>query len=341
MKRILFILCSMFLVLQLSSCYYQHHRTDAWDADDTVSSTFDFVEKHHYSVGYNFVVQKNMLSLCTEIPSRAQQLSIMPDSVYVRKGDDIIVADIAIVQEDESDSVWVKVARDQETQGWVRESTLLPSVSPDDPISNAIYVFSGNHVWGTFLLVGIVLFTLFVQMWWRYVHQQRKDSRFWAHVLVPLNFSICSIYPTLLRIALSGAAVFYASIQLFAPHVWADFYFDPTLNPFAVPPLLGAFLFSAWLILLFVFATVDDTFRQLSFGKSMLYLLYTITVLAILYLFFSLTTLVYVGYPFYFLFCVFSIYRYITKLRPRYRCGRCGMPIHDKGICPRCHTKNL
>lgn len=335
--NIFYIIC---VLGSLSSCFYQKHRTDAWNSDDEhISDSIDFVEKHHYTVGYNFIVQADTLSLCTEIPSRSQLLSIVPDSVKVYKSDNLIVAETAIVPEDQQDSVWIKVARDQQTQGWVRESVLLPSVSPDDPISIAIFRFSGNHVWGTILLV-VVLIVIFLLRFF-YICNCKKKRKY-NGALLPSLFPrlIYSPYPTFLRLALSGTAVLYSSIQLFAPQVWAGFYFDPTLNPFAVSPLLGSFLFSVWLILVFFIATVDDCLRQMSKVKSVLYLLTTLTILGILYLFFSLTTLVYVGYPIYLMFFVYSIYNYIYKIRPRFRCGNCGALLHDKGSCPFCGVNN-
>ena len=66
----------------------------------------------------------------------------------------------------------------------------------------------------------------------------------------------------------------------------------------------------------------------------------TVTTLAILYLFFSLTTLVFVGYPLCLLFIVWSVYRYLSRLSPRYRCGECGKPFHEKGFCPHCGARN-
>lgn len=331
---------SLLLVVLLSftSCFYQHHRSEAWETEGTADS-LEFAMKHHFTVGYTFRVQTDSLHLCTEIPSRAQLLAVVPDSVSVYRSDVLIVAQVCMVPEDEVDSVWVKVARDQDTQGWLRESSLLCSVSPDDPISIAIYKFSGNHVRGTLILTSVVLFFLFLQFLYSYMRSfclsadsERPSRAFWSVLYSP--------YPTLLRITMSGAAVFYASMQLFAPHQWAEFYFYPTLNPFAVSPLLGAFLFSVWTLLLFFMAMADDAFRQLGFVQFVLYILQSITVLAILYLFFSLTTLVFVGYPLCLVFIGWSVYRYLTRLHPCYRCGRCGKPFHMKGTCPHCGTQN-
>ena len=40
---------------------------------------------------------------------------------------------------DSVDSVWVKVARDQETMGWVHEKELLEKVVPVDSVSQFIH----------------------------------------------------------------------------------------------------------------------------------------------------------------------------------------------------------
>lgn len=329
----------MAVLLSFTSCFYQQQRTDAWDMEGESVDSLDFMAKHHYTVGYTFCVQADSMSICTEIPSRAQLLSVVPDSVYVCCSDILIVADVSVVPEDCVDSVWIKVARDQDTQGWIRESSLLRSVAPDDPISIAIFKFSGNHVRGTLLLAAIVLFVLTLQLLYSYMcsfcrsmGEERPSRTFWSAVYSP--------YPTLLRITMSGAAVFYASMQLFAPQEWAGFYFHPTLNPFAVSPLLGAFLFSVWIMLLLFMAVIDDTSRQLRFVQFFFYMWLTVTVLAILYLFFSLTTLFFVGYPLCLVFVVWSFYRYFTKLSPRFRCGKCGKPFHTKGFCPHCGADN-
>lgn len=331
------------LSLLLDSCYYRQHRTDAWDVDDTTLDSLAFAEHHHYTVGYNFLVRRDTLALCTEIPSRAQQFTNVPDSDFLYRSDLIVVAQIEVVPEDSVDSIWVKVARDQETQGWVREHELLPAVSPSDPISQAIYTFSGNHVWGTFLLAGILL-TVFCFRFWRLKTRKCKDTRHSDNTVMGINMlginMLRSPYPVFLWLTMSGSAVFYSSMQLFVPHLWTEFYFHPTLNPFAVPALLGAFLFSVWAMLLFFMATVDDAMRQLTKWQALVYLFTIITSLAILYLFFSLTTLIYLGYPIFVIFALWILRYYFVHVRAKYRCGNCNKPLHNKGICPHCGTRN-
>lgn len=338
MRSLLYIFLIALVSMSFSSCYYRQQRTDAWDLNDTTLNSLAFAEHHHYTIGYNFLVRRDTLPLCTEIPSRAQQFTDVPDTVLLFRSDLIVVAQIEIVPEDSLDSIWVKVARDQETQGWVREHDLLPAVSPSDLISQAIYTFSGNHVWGTCILVAILLFVFLVRFW-----MSGRSKRYtWGHLRMlcfQLNM-VNSPYPIALWLTMSGSAVFYSSMQLFVPHLWTEFYFHPTLNPFAVPALLGAFLFSVWAMLLFFMATVDDVIRQLPKLQVLGYLFTIVTSLAILYLFFSLTTLIYLGYPFFIVFAVLLIRYYFVNVRACYRCGNCNRPLHSKGICPYCGAKN-
>ncbi|HBC29076.1 MAG TPA: beta-carotene 15,15'-monooxygenase, partial [Prevotellaceae bacterium] len=68
------------------------------------------------------------------------------DSLFVLKGEQIVIAQIDIIPEDSVDSVWVKVARDQMLMGWVHGRELLSSVVPDDPVSKFIHAFSLRHL---------------------------------------------------------------------------------------------------------------------------------------------------------------------------------------------------
>ena len=73
----------------------------------------------------------------------------------------LVVADIRIMPADSIDSVWVQLARDQYTFGWIHESQLLPKVTPDDPISQFISVFSDVHLL-VFLIVIILIAVAYV-----------------------------------------------------------------------------------------------------------------------------------------------------------------------------------
>ncbi|MBQ0048782.1 MAG: zinc ribbon domain-containing protein [Bacteroidales bacterium] len=334
MKLLLRLFSYISPIFLLASCFYSH-KTSLLSRDDasTDSLTQTLLSEVNYAPGYNFVVRADTLRLCTEIPARASQFTNVPDTICVYRNNEIVVADIAIVPEDSVDAVWVKVARDQMTQGWQRESDLLPCVSPDDPISMAIDMFSGQHINLTVLLV---LFVMAVVV----IHRRCKQNSLRTTLVTVRNRIPQSPYPIFLSVTMAGSAVFYTSIQIFTPQTWENFYFHPTLNPFAVPPLLGAFLFSLWTMVLFLFASVDDAFRQLSFLRASFFLLFQCTVLAVLYLFFSLTTMIYIGYPLFILFAVLAFSFYSRHLRASFRCGYCGALLRSKGVCPHCGKTN-
>ena len=90
------------------------------------ADSLEFRLLHHYTLNFNFVVKADSLVL---IP-REDELN---DTSRVRKHDRIAVADIR-----ELDTIWIKVARDQFTMGWIPEDELLKGVVPDDPISQVI-----------------------------------------------------------------------------------------------------------------------------------------------------------------------------------------------------------
>ena len=110
-----------------------------------------------------------------------------------------------------------------------------------------------------------------------------------------------------------GFSYFYATIQLFAPEMWRHFYFHPTLNPFAVPRVLGFFLASVWAILILALACLDEVKHRLSLGDAILYLGGLVGVCAVDYIIFSLCTLYYVGYVLLAFYFWFAIRRFLRR----------------------------
>ncbi|MBO6060397.1 MAG: zinc ribbon domain-containing protein, partial [Bacteroidaceae bacterium] len=259
----------------------------------------------------------------------AEALSDMPvDTTMVYKGECLVVADIMTVPADTIDSIWVKVARDQSTFGWIHEHDMLNAVSPDDPISEFIDFFSDAH-----LLIFLAFVVLVVAV---YVHRKLLSRQ---AKLVHFN-DIPSFYPTLLCLLVAASATLYASIQMFGPETWRHFYYHPSLNPFTLPPVLGLFVSSVWCILIVAVAVVFDLYRRLPWGDAMLYLGGLVAVCAVDYVVFSLTTLWYVGYPLFVAYVVFALWRYHHVFRDSYLCGNCGSPLSTKGICPNCGAMN-
>ena len=317
------------LVLLCSSCYHQNTKNINENLLDSVgqNDSSHFKATHHYSSNYNFVVKADSLVLSKQQPEETLS-HLQEDSLVVYKNDHLVVADIRIMSADSIDSVWVQVARDQQTFGWIHESKLLPNVVPDDPISLFISTFSDIHL--LVFLVIIVLISVY------YIMRKLLSASLPIVHLRDIN----SIYPTLLVLLVATSATFYASIQLFAPQVWHHFYFHPTLNPFSVPLPLNLFLLSVWAILLIGLAAIDDVRHLLPLGDAVLYLCGLAAVCAVNYIIFSISTLYYIGYPLLIVYVYWAIKRYIKMPRIRFVCGNCGMPLEKSRRCKHCGALN-
>lgn len=325
--------CLLLLSLALTACYNQASQTpDAWSLTEEQQDSISFYSTHHYTQNFNFVVKNDSLvlyALRSDQKSDDNANAEANDSVVVAPGDRVVVADITYVTTDTIDSVWVKLAHDQMTQGWIQESRMLPNVKPDDPISWFIDTFSDSH-----LLLFLALVVVVLAAYGLLLIKRRK-----ARIVHWNDFE--SPFPMALALLLSTAAVVYASIQLFDPDAWRHFYYHPTLNPFALPPKLSAFMTLVWTILIVTLAAIDDIFHRFSFGEALLYTMGLAAVCAVDYVLFSISTLYYVGYPLLVAYIVYALYLHFRVKRPSYRCGNCGQPIGRLGRCPHCGADNV
>ena len=287
----------------LTACYNRKPVTsEALELTEAQMDSLSFYSTHHYTQNFNFLVKADSLHLkydpnSSVSPEFIDENTLAVDSVTFFRGDHIVVADIKTIPSDSIDSVWVKVARDQVAMGWVRESELLPAVTPDDPISVFIDTFSNKHL--LFFLALLVLVGSAYGL--RKLHSQNA-------YIIHFN-DIPSYYPTVLAVLVAASATFYSSIQLFGPETWRHFYYHPTLNPFVVPFHLQLFLMSVWAIVIMTIATIDDVRHYLSLSDAVLYLLGLAGVCAVLYVVFSITTLYYIGYPLLVAYIVFAFSR--------------------------------
>ena len=294
---------SLLAVLMLTACYNRKPVTsEALRLTEEQMDSLSFYSTHHYTQNFNFLVKADSLHLkydpnSSVSPEFIDENTLAVDSVTFFRGDHIVVADIKTIPSDSIDSVWVKVARDQVAMGWVRESELLPAVTPDDPISVFIDTFSNKHL--LFFLALLVLVGSAYGL--RKLHSQNA-------YIIHFN-DIPSYYPTVLAVLVAASATFYSSIQLFGPETWRHFYYHPTLNPFVVPFHLQLFLMSVWAIVIMTIATIDDVRHHLSLADAVLYLLGLAGVCAVLYVVFSITTLYYIGYPLLVAYIVFAFSR--------------------------------
>lgn len=292
------------ILLMLSSCYHRHNSHQQHAAmveySDRQLDSISFSTTHHYTNKYNFLVFKDSLELMRQQPEEYIS-GLKVDTFAVKKNHLLVVTDIRMVPQDSIDSVWVQLAAENNDFGWVRESKLLPRVVPDDPISEFIMTFSNVHLL-IFLVVIVVIAMAYLVR--KVFHSNGK--------IVHFN-DIDSPYPVTLVLLVSISAAFYGWIQSFEPEMWRHFYFHPSLNPFAVPHLLGVFLALAWAVLIVALACVDEVYHRLTFGEGLLYLGGLAGVCALDYIIFSVLSLYYIGYVLLIAYIYFAIKAYRRK----------------------------
>lgn len=292
------------ILLMLSSCYHRHNSHQQHAAmveySDRQLDSISFSTTHHYTNKYNFLVFKDSLELMRQQPEEYIS-GLKVDTFAVKKNHLLVVTDIRMVPQDSIDSVWVQLATENNDFGWVRESKLLRRVVPDDPISEFIMTFSNVHL--LIFLVVIVVITM-AYLVRKVFHSNGK--------IVHFN-DIDSPYPVTLVLLVSISAAFYGWIQSFEPEIWRHFYFHPSLNPFAVPHLLGVFLALVWAVLIVALACVDEVYHRLTFGEGLLYLGGLAGVCALDYIIFSVLSLYYIGYVLLIAYIYFAIKAYRRK----------------------------
>ena len=330
LHSLLLLLLATFL---LTACYYSHpNKQDHWTVTgEGAVDSVNFYIAHHYWTGYNFQATDSLALVAPRsLNDMAEYDHQLFDTVQLKKSDKLVVAQVISVPSDSTDSVWVKVARDQLTQGWIHESELLTRVVPDDPISKFIYYFSGTR--SVMVICVLALASLFgLIQYFRHKHYR----------LVHFH-DIPSFYPTLLCLCVSGSAALYGSMQRFVPDTWVEFYYHPTLNPFEpqLPLILALFIASVWTILIVAVAVVDELRRQPDLGDRLAFLSSLGAVCVVLYLVFTLTTPYYIGYALLVAYWVWAIRRYYRHKPSHLLCGMCRRSIPQKGRCPHCGAWN-
>ena len=303
---------SLLTLLLFTSCYYQ-------EEDATL-----------YEVGDNFVLSADSLMLQSSQPLHNLPVDTACEQLSVYLDDPLVVAEMLVIPEDSVDSVWVKLARDQYTMGWVHQRDFIENVVPDDPISRFIHLFSIRHLGLFAVFFAISLVALLYQVFSR----KRPHVFFLRDILSP--------YPTFLLITLAASALLYAGIQHYVPETWVLYYYHPTLNPFGLPLILSFFLCSVWILLVLAIATIDEVRRLLPMGEGILYLLSLLGCCILCYLLFTLAALSPgVSYILFALFVLVLLLRYSRHSRSHYLCGSCGKRLKQLGKCPHCGAENL
>lgn len=276
---------------------------------------------HHYTENFNFVVKDSLML----IPREGDMIK---DTCMVYDDDRIVVASIKEIPGDSVDTIWVKVARDQQTMGWVPERELLSHATPDDPISQILDALTGSRaVWMSVLVaLGVVGFL---------------SRKAWRKRLQVVKFTdMSSVYPPVLVILVAMLASLYASIQTMVPEFWQEYYFHPTLNPLSLPHVMACLVVLVWLTIIVFVAVVIEVYNHFYFLDGVTYLLELLGIMMVVYLAISWTTIWGIGYILLAAFIIFVIWGYLKYIRRPYICGNCGTSIRRKGVCPECGAVN-
>ena len=345
MKHLLVINILCQIMFLLSGCYYSHpNKLDHWVSTDgqTVDS-INFMIAHHYWEGFNFETTD---SLHLELQQPGTNEDSESTTLTINPREHLVVANIRYIPKDSIDSVWVKVASEQFSQGWIREKTLLGKVTPSDPISKFINNFSNSRTLIFVGLLGLFILLVILQMICRRKQSKNILLQFYQSMgfLAPGGWkgTFKSVYPTMLCLIISGSAGLYGTIQKFVPTTWVEFYFHPTLNPFSldIPPILALFIASVWIFFIIGFAVVIDLLHQESFENVLVHTAGLACICIILYLIFTLTVQVYIGYPLLAAYWGYTIWRYDHIHQKLLKCGNCGLPLEHLGYCPHCGALN-
>ncbi len=224
-----------------------------------------------------------------------------------------------------ADTVWVKVATEHKTMGWITESTLLKHTVPNDSISELLRSLTNTRLlWmGGLLLLGIL--GVYIHRWYN-----KKNIR-----MVKIN-EMDSLYPFLFIMLIAMLACLYSSIQNFAPEYWQEYYFHPTLNPFLLPPVMAILVILVWLIIIVFIALLMETYNHFSFARGVAYFLEIMGASMFVYLFISWTTRIYIGYMLFIILTWFLWVLYNGYVKYKYQCPKCGEKVRSKGKCPKC-----
>ncbi len=287
---------------------------------------------HHYGPNFNFELKADSMIL---VPREGD---LIQDTCVVRNKDLLVVAQIKRIEASDStmeDTFLIKVAHDQTTMGWVKESELLENAVPDDPISQLIDFMTGSRaIWmSSFLGFGVIAF------FFRKMRKQKMSISISDLKVVDL-IEMDSFYPPLLLILVACVAALYASVQNFVPEFWQEYYFHPTMNPLLLPPIMAVLVTLVWLTLIVIVAVVIEVYNNFYSFRGIIYLFEIAGVCMLVYLLISWTILIYVGYLLLPILIAYLIYYYFKYIRCTMTCGHCGRKIREKGICKHCGAIN-
>lgn len=299
MRQILFI---FLMVCSFCNLYAQNElRADSdsvriLDLTPQQKDSLVFRLTHHYSENFNFKVKSDSLIL---IPREGD---IIKDTCVVYDGDLIAVAEIKTIVCDSIDSIWVKVAHDQMTMGWIPEDQLLKGAIPNDEISELLNAMTNSRA---FWMSALLLFGICAYVF------HRGESR----QLYLLKFNeMKSVYPFLFLALVAIMASVYATVQNFVPEYWQEYYYHPVLTPCGLPGIMAMLVCLVWLVIVVFIAVLDEVYHHFYFIPGMAYIFELLGLAMFVYLAVSWSTLLYIGYlilPIFLYFIVWSFRKYV------------------------------
>lgn len=302
-RNISFLIVTALVLCVFASCGGDKVDVANWDLTEYQQDSVHFSKYHHYNVGTNFVVVKDSLDLRSIPEGWPMTIDFMLDSAVVFEGEDFVVTEIFMPNNEDSlsmDSVWVRVGTDGKPLGWVPETLLLERSIPVGPISRCIYWFSTYHLYW-FLIVVVVAGVLVVY------RKKRNKS-------LGLIFNIHkmdSFYPTAFCVSIATAAMLYATIQTFMPDNWIEFSYHYSLNPLGQPFLISLFLVFTWLSVILLLSVVYDLWRVLSAIDFLSFMFGLLSWGGVIYIVTTTTAEYYVGYAIYLGYVGFALYQYM------------------------------
>ena len=285
-------------------------------------------------IGYNFEVSSDSICLLTERPMHwSEGVAPTSDSIILYKEAVLVVADFAVIPEDDTDSIWVKVAANQFVMGWLHLSALYENAHPDNPVSAFMHWYPRHHTLMTVLLLSALTLPLAL------LSLLIVRNRLTLHL--PHCNDLPSFYPVMLILATVAIAVMCNYFRVQWHDIWTVYYYYPSLNPLSVTRPLNYLIAAWWLLLLLLFASINDVIHMLRPLSAMAYLLALVGWCLLLFEIiiccgnsvFYLT-----AYAFYALYAVAT---YWLFRRSRYVCGHCHYRLHEKGLCPECGSMNV
>lgn len=309
----------VFLLAVLSGGCGTGYETEMEKQRETLSPYEVDGEVPPYGRNYNFIVTADSLRLKGEANDRQETV--------LHKRDAIVVSEFSVAGSDSAEMLWVKVARDQSSQGWISGAELTGSTVPADPVSQFLMLFGRNKC--TYFICALLCFLFFFAL----RKMKRKSS--------PVA-GIVSAYPSVLCFVAVLSSTVYVYVSRHSPELWAYYFYNPVLNPFELPLPLSVLVSCVWLMVMMLVAVIDDltrvytvyTFYNLMIAFSGCVICYILPVLLCGY---SLTAV----YLFFLFVLVVAVRNVVFAVGCRYRCGNCGSILRDKGSCHWCGYDNV